>query len=354
MNVTGVIRRRAPWRRSAAPTANELRLASQGPDPEFTFKIHDLTPPPPRVSWYKKHHADRTISPVAGARPRACRFRHRAVGAAAGASPGRHAGGRTRVSRRSQPRAPSPGERVEPRRLDAGHVHHRGYRADRRRGERRARERRDPLCDGGAPLRRRDAAAGGAPPARRAEELADDVGAAGSEGGRGAHPPGRLDGGRVRERQVLPEGRDRRGVPRHRGDHPVPGGQPGPEAAAGGLGRVAHDRRADEEGLRALRRAVEQGREGAGVSGHRRDVARQVRHAARRVREGARPAVGTAAAALSLAARVRAQPAAREVRRRRAREGPDARAPARQPVAAGLGERLRRLSRRRATRRAPR
>ena len=44
--------------------------------------------------------------------------------------------------------------------------------------------------------------------------------------------------GVVRERQVLPEGRDRRGVPRHRGDHPVPGGQPGPEVAAGGLGRA--------------------------------------------------------------------------------------------------------------------
>ena len=74
----------------------------------------------------------------------------------------------------------------------------RGYRADLRRGERRANERRDPLCEGGAPLRRRDAAAGRAPPVRRAEELADDVGAAGSEGGGGAHAPGRVDGGRVR------------------------------------------------------------------------------------------------------------------------------------------------------------
>ena len=71
-----------------------------------------------------------------------------------------------------------------------------GYRADLGRGERRARERRDPLCEGGAPLRRRDAAGGRAPPVRRAEELADDVGAAGSEGGGRAHAPGRVDGGR--------------------------------------------------------------------------------------------------------------------------------------------------------------
>ena len=215
-------------------------------------------------------------------------------------------------------------------------------------------ERLDPLCAGGAPLRRRDAAAGRAPPARRAEELADDVGAAGSEGGRGAHAPGRVDGGRVRERQVLPEGRDRRGVPRHRGDHPVSGGQPGPEVAAGGLGRVAHDRRADEEGLRALRRALEQGREGAGVPGHRRDVARQVRHAARRVCEGARPAVGTAAAALSLAARLRAQPAAREVRRRGPREGSAARRTSSATCGSRTGRTSTRSSRPRATRRASR
>ena len=53
--------------------------------------------------------------------------------------------------------------------------------------------------------------------------------------------------------KYLSEGRDRRGVPRHRGDHTVSGGKPGPEMAAGSLGRVARDRRAHEKGLRALR-----------------------------------------------------------------------------------------------------
>ena len=47
------------------------------------------------------------------------------------------------------------------------------------------------------------------------------------------------------------------------------------ETAARGLGRLAHDCAADEEGLRALRRAVEQRRERAGVCRHRRDVARR-------------------------------------------------------------------------------
>ena len=45
---------------------------------------------------------------------------------------------------------------------------------------------------------------------------------------------------------------------------------------------LAHDLAADAEGLPALRRAVEQGREGARLRRHRRDVARQIRHAARR------------------------------------------------------------------------
>ena len=45
---------------------------------------------------------------------------------------------------------------------------------------------------------------------------------------------------------------------------------------------------ADEEGIHPLRRALEQGREGARIRRHGRDVASQVRHAARRVHEGAR------------------------------------------------------------------
>ena len=51
-------------------------------------------------------------------------------------------------------------------------------------------------------------------------------------------------------------------------------------------------------------------------------------------------------AALPFAARLRAQPAAREVRRRRARQRPDSRAPAGQHVGAGLGQHLSRWSRR--------
>ena len=54
--------------------------------------------------------------------------------------------------------------------------------------------------------------------------------------------------------------------------------------AARGVGRLARDRRADAQRLRALRGAGEQGRAGARLRGHRRDVALEVRHAAGRVR----------------------------------------------------------------------
>ena len=112
--------------------------------------------------------------------------------------------------------------------------------------------------------------------------------------------------GDVRPRQVLPGRRDLGGgVPRHRGDHRDPRQGPQSRAAARGLGRVALDLAADEEELRAVRRAVEQGRARAGIRRHRRDVALEVRHGARRVREGARSAVGAAAAALPLAAHLR-------------------------------------------------
>ncbi len=77
--------------------------------------------------------------------------------------------------------------------------------------------------------------------------------------------------------------------------------------AAARLGRLAHHLAADAEGLRAVRRAVEQGREGAGLRRHRRDVAGEVRHAAGRLHQGARPALGSGAAALSRAARLRAR-----------------------------------------------
>ena len=167
-------------------------------------------------------------------------------------------------------------------------------------------------------LRRRRGAARRAPPAERAEERADDGGAGGSQGDRRADAARRVDGGRVRARQVLRRRRIGRGLPRHRGDHRDPGQGPQSRARARSVGGVAHHLAADEEELRAVRRAVEQGRAGARIRRHRRDVAVEVRHAARRVREGARPAVGAAAAALPVAAHLRPREAARNVRRRRA------------------------------------
>ena len=91
----------------------------------------------------------------------------------------------------------------------------------------------------------------------------------------------------------------------------------------------------------ALRRAVEQGRaRSSGFADTGAMWRSEVRHAARRVHEGARSAVGSGAAALPEAARLRAHEAAREVRRRRAGERPDPGAPARQHLGAGLVERL--------------
>ena len=92
--------------------------------------------------------------------------------------------------------------------------------------------------------------------------------------------------------------------------------------------------------LRALRRAGEQGRAGARLRRHRRDVALEVRHAAGRVREGARPPVGAGPAALRVAARLRAHAAAREVRRR----GAGRRARSRRTCSATSGRRTGRTS----------
>ena len=90
--------------------------------------------------------------------------------------------------------------------------------------------------------------------------------------------------------------------------------------AARGLGRLAHDFAADAQGLRALRRAVEQGREGARVSPTpARCGASKYDMPPDAFTQGARSAVGAGAAALPVAARLRAHEAAREVRRRRAR-----------------------------------
>ena len=71
----------------------------------------------------------------------------------------------------------------------------------------------------------------------------------------------------------LPGRRVGRGLPRHRRDHGDSREGPQPGAAARSLGRVAHDLAADEEELRAVRRALEQGRAGARLRRYRRDVA---------------------------------------------------------------------------------
>ena len=63
------------------------------------------------------------------------------------------------------------------------------------------------------------------------------------------------------------------------------------------------DLAADEDGLCAVRRAVQCRCQGARVCGYGGDVAGEVRHAARRVRDRARPAVGAGPAALSRAPR---------------------------------------------------
>ena len=112
------------------------------------------------------------------------------------------------------------------------------------------------------------------------------------------------------------------------------------EGAARGVGRLAHDFAADAEGLRALRRAVEQGREGARVRGHGAMWRSKYDMPPDAFTKEARSAVGPGAAALPQAARLRADEAAREVRRRRAGERADSGAPARQHLGAGLVQHL--------------
>ena len=158
---------------------------------------------------------------------------------------------------------------------------------------------------------------------------------------RRAVPPRRLARRPVRLRQVLPAGRRRvQEPPRPRGHHAQ---QPRPQGAARRLDRLAHDLAADARRLRAAGRDRQRGRPRAGLQGHRRPLARQVRHAAGRLRRRARPALGPGQAALRLAPLLRAGPAQQEVRRRRGaarRAHPGA--PAGQHVGAGVGQHLRR------------
>ena len=161
-----------------------------------------------------------------------------------------------------------------------------------------------------------------------------------SEGRRGGDAAGLAHARDLRQGQVVSGSGQAGSVPQHRRSHARDGELEKREGAAPRVGGLAHDVAADEDGLRPVRRALEQGRQRAGLRRYGRDVAGEVRHAARCVCQGAGSAVGPGASALSRAARVRAHEAAGEVRRRRSGEGTDSRAPARQHLGAGLVEHL--------------
>ena len=167
-----------------------------------------------------------------------------------------HRRGGARISRRSQPGAAAARHRVEPRGLDSVHLHHARHgghgRGGRRGGHRRSRgTRRRPAFD------RRGAAATRPPPAGCPEKHAD-----------GSPPPDRKEAeelarlgaamagvyGRAKVRGA------RGGLPRHREDHRDHGREPRSESACARSGRAGTPRPADAQGLRAVRRAVEQGR----------------------------------------------------------------------------------------------
>ena len=148
----------------------------------------------------------------------------------------------------------------------------------------------------------------------------------------------RVHGGGLRQRQVVQGPVAASHLPRHRADHRGDGDIPRPRAAARGVGRLAHGLSSDEEGLRPLHAAGQPRREGTGLCRHRRALAREVRHAAGGVHERARSALGAGAAALRVAARLRANEAAREVWRPGSGEGPDSRPPDGQHLGAGLVE----------------
>ena len=91
--------------------------------------------------------------------------------------------------------------------------------------------------------------------------------------------------------KYCPPGKDE--VPRPRRPLEDHGEEPRPDGAARRLARLARDRAADAQGLRALRRAGQQGRARARLRRHGRHVALQVRHAARRLRRRSSTASGS-------------------------------------------------------------
>ena len=94
--------------------------------------------------------------------------------------------------------------------------------------------------------------------------------------------------------------------------------------------------------LHALRRADQQGRARARIRGHRRDVAVELRHAARRVLRRSRAPVAAGPAVLRVAARLRAPPSGRAVRRRGGAAGrPDSRRTCSGTLGPGVGQHLR-------------
>ena len=90
-----------------------------------------------------------------------------------------------------------------------------------------------------------------------------------NEGKRGVDAHQERHGRHVRQGQVLPrsraKGRRQQGwLPRPEGDHPHHGQEPQLRRAARRVGRLAHDLAPDEQAVRALRRAREQGRKEIG------------------------------------------------------------------------------------------
>ena len=244
------------------------------------------------------------------------------------------------VSRQCQRDVVDARDPAESGRLGAAELHHRRHGGDRGArkpgGQRRRRAVRKGIDEvrQGAGVRRRAART------EPAEGLAGARVAVGSERVRRAvedHGAPRID---VRQGQVVRRPRETGRLQEHRRRDAHSRRPRRGKSAAGGVGRLAHHRAADAQGLPALRRAVEQRREGTRLRRHRRDVAQQVRHAARRVHEGAGSAVGPGPAALPEAPCVRAAEAAREVRRRGAGQRPDSGASARQHLGAGVDEHL--------------